>query len=209
MSPSWLKACGKSPRNAPVPGSICSGSSPRGLARALRESNSSMASSSRPCPARLSTSQKLQSRNAPSRPGSPSGDSPCTYRYRRPPPAPSLLRMALVVATIFGWSTGTTRRSGSDRRLASSPPSPQMLGEGPLVRVPCLLQDEPCDLRGSGPPSGGAPGGRIALRGEFPGRAPPDRAPPNTQTAGPSCEPPRCRGRACAAPRDTLVSDQR
>jgi hypothetical protein len=34
ITPTWLNACGKLPANSPVEGSICSGSSPRGLARA-------------------------------------------------------------------------------------------------------------------------------------------------------------------------------
>ena len=47
------------------------GSKPSGVARLHRDSYSSCAPSSRPCLARLSTSQKLHSRKAPSPPGSP------------------------------------------------------------------------------------------------------------------------------------------
>ena len=32
-TPTWLKACGKFPRNSPVPGWICSGNNPNGFAR--------------------------------------------------------------------------------------------------------------------------------------------------------------------------------
>src|SRR5262249_53383105 len=73
----WLNACGDFPENSPEAGSICSGSSPRVLARAHRDPYSSEASSSRPWCARFSTSQKLHSTNAPSSPGSPSGECSC------------------------------------------------------------------------------------------------------------------------------------
>src|SRR5262249_42283099 len=77
ITPIWLNACGKSPVGAPLDGSIVSDSSPSGLARAHSASYNCPASSSRPWWTRLSTSQKLHSRNAPSSPASPSGDASC------------------------------------------------------------------------------------------------------------------------------------
>src|SRR6185503_16175496 len=68
----WTSACGKLPRNAPLPGSISSAYSPTSLARPASRSISSVASSTRPDRASALTSQNEQFRKLPSPPGTPS-----------------------------------------------------------------------------------------------------------------------------------------